>query len=71
MKSVIDSGALLKAYFYDEEGHREAQTLIKDYAMGNVIFYAPALITYEIINACIVATKDDTLSKKEGKGADG
>ncbi len=54
---VIDSGVLLKAYFPDEEGHIEAQGIIKDYARGNIIFHAPSLITYEIINACLVASR--------------
>ncbi len=67
MTVVIDSGALLKAYFADEEGHREAQTLIKDYAIGNVIFHAPALITYEMINACIVATRMTRFPKEKAK----
>ena len=61
---VIDSGVLLKAYFPDEEGHTEAQGLIRDYAMGDTIFYAPALITYEIINACLVASRIDFQKKK-------
>lgn len=57
MSLVIDSGVLLKAYFSDEEGHKEAQNLIKDYARGNITFFAPTLITYEIINACLVASR--------------
>ncbi len=57
MSIVVDSGVLLKAYFSDEEGHAEAQSLISDYARGVIIFYAPALITYEIINACLVASR--------------
>jgi predicted nucleic acid-binding protein len=64
---VIDSGVLLKAYFSDEEGHAEAQGLIGDYAKGDIILYAPSLITYEIINACLVASRMARFPKKMAK----
>ena len=55
MNIVIDASVLLKAYFKDESGHSAAQELIKSYAKGECNFIAPSLITYEIINACVVA----------------
>jgi len=55
IKIVIDASALLKAYFKDESGHSAAQELIKSYARGECSFIAPSLITYEIVNACVVA----------------
>lgn len=55
IKIVIDASALLKAYFKDESGHSAAQELIKSYARGECNLIAPSLITYEIINACVVA----------------
>ena len=64
---VLDSGVLLKAYFPDEEGHREAQSLINDYARGNITFYAPSLITYEIINACLVASRMARFPKEKAR----
>ncbi|GBE05932.1 MAG TPA: PIN domain-containing protein [Nitrospirae bacterium] len=64
---VIDSGVLLKAYFSDEDGHTEAQNLISDYAKGNITFHAPSLITYEIINACLVASRMARFPKKRAK----
>jgi predicted nucleic acid-binding protein len=64
---VIDSGVLLKAYFPDEEGHTEAQSLISDYARGKIAFHAPTLITYEIINACLVASRMARFPKKMAK----
>ncbi len=67
MTIVIDSGVLLKAYFPDEEGHKEAQSLISDYARGKVTFHAPTLITYEIINACLVASRMARFSKNKAK----
>lgn len=67
MSLVIDSGILLKAYFPDEEGHKEAQNLIKDYARGSITFFAPTLITYEIINACLVASRMARFPKKRIK----
>ncbi len=64
---VIDSGVLVKAYFSDEDGHTEAQSLIGDYATGNITFQAPTLITYEIINACLVASRMARFPKKKAK----
>lgn len=64
---VIDAGVLLKAYFYDEEVHTEAQSLIRDYARGNITFYAPTLIPYEIINACLVALRMARFPKEKAK----
>ena len=64
---AIDSGVLLKAYFPDEDGHGEAQSLICDYAKGNIIFHAPTLITYEIINACLVASRMARFPKTRAK----
>jgi predicted nucleic acid-binding protein len=64
---VIDSGVLLKAYFPDEEGHAEAQGLISDYARGKITFQAPNLITYEIINACLVASRMARFPKNKAK----
>lgn len=52
---VIDASVLLKAYFRDEQGHTEAQELVKFYARGDYSFSAPSLIIYEIINACSIA----------------
>ena len=57
MDIVIDASVLLKAYFKDELGHEAAQELMKSYASGECNFLAPSLITYEIINACIVANR--------------
>ncbi|MEW6417263.1 MAG: type II toxin-antitoxin system VapC family toxin [Nitrospirota bacterium] len=67
MTIVIDSGVLLKAYFPDEEGHTEAQGLISDYARGKITFHAPNLITYEIINACLVASRMARFPKNKAK----
>jgi len=67
MSLVVDSGVLLKAYLPDEEGREEAQNLIKDYARGTVMLHAPSLITYEIINACLVASRMARLRKETAK----
>ncbi len=64
---TIDSGVLLKAYFPDEEGHKEAQRLISDYARGTITFYAPSLLAYEILNACLVALRMARFPKERAK----
>ncbi|MBI4710246.1 MAG: type II toxin-antitoxin system VapC family toxin [Nitrospirae bacterium] len=67
MTIVVDSGVILKAYFSDEDGHAEAQRLIADYAKGSLTFHAPSLITYEIINACLVASRMARFPKNRAK----
>ncbi len=57
----------MKAYFPDETGHKEAQSLISDYARGNIAFHTPNLITYEIINACLVAARMARFPKERAK----
>jgi predicted nucleic acid-binding protein len=64
---VVDCSVLLKAYLPDEEGHQEAQNLMRDYAQGIVTLHAPSLITYEIINACLVASRMAHLQKEKAK----
>ncbi len=64
---AIDSGVLLKAYFPDEDGHLEAQNFIGDYAKGKVTLCAPSLIAYEIINACLVASRMARFPKEKAK----
>lgn len=67
MHIVIDASALLKAYFPDEEGHREAQVIILCYSAGSINFHAPALIDYEVSNAIWIAYKTDRISFDEAK----
>ncbi|MEW6328020.1 MAG: type II toxin-antitoxin system VapC family toxin [Thermodesulfobacteriota bacterium] len=69
IKIVIDASALLKAYFKDESGHSAAQELIRSYARGECNFIAPSLITYEIINACLVAHRKGRIALELAKEA--
>lgn len=64
---VVDSSVLLKAYLPDEEGHQEAKNLMRDYSQGTVALYAPSLITYEIINACLIASRMARLQKEKAR----
>jgi predicted nucleic acid-binding protein len=65
MSLVVDSSVLLKAYLPDEDGRQDAQHLIRDYAHGTVSLYAPSLISYEIANACLVASRMARLKKEK------
>jgi len=65
---VIDASVLLKAYFQDESGHVAAQALIRSYARGECDFIAPSLITYEMINACLVAHRKGRIPLDVAKG---
>ncbi len=57
MLMVIDASALLSAYFPDEETHRQAQILFRDYTADLIDLMAPAFARYEIMNACYVAAR--------------
>ncbi len=61
MNTVIDASVLIMAFFDDEDGHVPAQRLIKDYADGKVDLFAPGLIVYEIVNACLIAVRTKRL----------
>jgi predicted nucleic acid-binding protein len=64
---VVDCSVLLKAHLPDEEGHRKAQNLMRDYTQGTVMLHAPSLITYEIINACLVISKMARLQRETAR----
>ena len=38
---VIDASVVLRGFFPDEEGHAEAQAIIRAYAQGEMELFAP------------------------------
>ncbi len=59
---VIDASALLKAFFPDEEGQLEIQTLLGDWVEDRVEILAPALLHLEVTNAVLVALRRGRIS---------
>jgi predicted nucleic acid-binding protein len=53
---VPDASAILAAYLPDEL-QPKAQELMRDYSLGAVDFFAPRLLTLELLNACLVAQR--------------
>lgn len=61
-KLVIDASVVLKAYV-PEEGSVQAQAIFRDYALGYVELFAPALMPYEVVNALLVAVRKGRVEK--------
>lgn len=64
---VIDASVVLRGFFPDEEGHAEAQALIRAYAQGEIEFLVPTLLPYEVTNAILQAVRRDRIDLKKGQ----
>jgi predicted nucleic acid-binding protein len=64
---IVDASVVLKGFFPDEEGHTEAQALIRAYAQGEVELHAPTLLPYEMTNAILQAIRRDRISPEKGR----
>ena len=63
---VIDAIVVLRGFFPDEEGHTEAQAIIRAYAHGEMELLAPTLLPYEVTNAVLQAVKRNRISLDKG-----
>ena len=63
---VIDASVVLRGFFPDEEGHTEAQAIIRAYAQGEMELLAPTLLPYEVTNAILQAVKRNRISLDKG-----
>jgi len=63
---VIDASVVLRGFFPDEEGHAEAQAIIRAYAHGEMELLAPTLLPYEVTNAVLQAVKRNRISLDKG-----
>jgi len=59
---IVDASVVLKGFFPDEQGHIEAQALIRAYAQEEVELLAPTLLPYEVTNAVLQAVRRDRIS---------
>lgn len=64
---VIDASVVLKGFFPDEEGHAEAQALMRVYAQEEIEFLAPTLLPYEVTNAILQAVRRERIDLKKGQ----
>ncbi|MBM4467104.1 MAG: type II toxin-antitoxin system VapC family toxin [Chloroflexi bacterium] len=64
---IVDASVVLRGFFPDEEGHAEAQALIRAYAQGEIEFHAPTLLPYEVTNAVLQAIRRDRISPEKGR----
>lgn len=64
---VIDASVVLRGFFPDEEGHAEAQALIRAYAQGEIEFLVPTLLPYEVTNAILQAVRRNRIDLKKGQ----
>jgi len=64
---IIDASAVLMGFFPDEQGHIEAQGLIRRYAQEEVELLAPTLLPYEVTNAVLQAVRWDRISLEKAK----
>jgi len=64
---IVDASVVLRGFFPDEEGHAEAQALIRAYAQGEIELHAPTLLPYEVTNAILQAIRRDRIGPEKGR----
>ena len=54
---VVDASVVLKWYMTDEEWGQEAVSFLEQHVAGSVVLFAPTILTYEVLNALLVAER--------------
>ena len=54
---VVDASLVLKWYLMDEEWGQEAVWFLEQHVAGNMVLFAPTILTYEVLNALLVAER--------------
>lgn len=54
---VIDASVVLKWYLTDEEWGQEAISFLEQHVAGEMVLFAPTILTYEVLNALLVAER--------------
>ena len=54
---VVDASIVLKWYLTDEEWGQEAVWFLEQHVAGNMVLFAPTILTYEVLNALLVAER--------------
>lgn len=63
---IIDASVLLSAFFPDE-AQKQAQAVIRDHVVGEIILAAPTLLTYELTNAVWQGVRRQRISQAEAE----
>lgn len=63
---IIDASVLLSALFPDE-AQKQAQAVIRDHVLGQIILTAPTLLTYELTNAVWQGVRRQRISHEQAK----
>ncbi len=64
---IVDASVVVRGFFPDEEGHVEAQALIRAYAHQELKLLAPTLLPYEVTNAILQAIKRARIDAEKGR----
>ena len=63
---IVDANVVLRAFFPDE-AQAQAQALIRDHVSGHERLMAPTLLSYELTNAVVRATRRQRITNEEGE----
>jgi predicted nucleic acid-binding protein len=61
---VIDASVVLKWYLKDEEWGQEAVWFLEQHVAGNMVLFAPTILTYEVLNALLVAERTGRIAEQ-------
>jgi predicted nucleic acid-binding protein len=61
---IVDASVVLSAFFPDEN-QPQAQSLIRDHAVGRAQLVAPTLLVYEVTNAVVQAQRRGRISTEQ------
>ena len=54
---IVDASVVLMAFFPDEAGQVQAQSLVRAHALGSIELRGPSLLVYEVTNAVLQAVR--------------
>jgi predicted nucleic acid-binding protein len=61
---VIDTSVVLKWYLVDETYGQEARRILDQHVAGDVTLLAPTILSYEVLNALLVAERMDRIAEE-------
>jgi predicted nucleic acid-binding protein len=64
---IVDASVVLRGFFPDEEGQTQAQALIREHALGQLKLIAPTLLSHEIVNAVLQATRRERITEEQAR----
>lgn len=64
---IVDASVILMAFFPDETGQTQAQALVRAHALGTIELHGPTLLSYEVTNAVLQATRRQRITLEIAK----